>query len=66
LKNLFGEKVGDPSLRSGAVLSEALSRSPEPMRRVCEGAAKELSNWTFLVKRKEILHSACAPFRMTK
>ena len=31
--------------------AEALSRSPELMRRVREGAAKELSNWkTYLVK----------------
>jgi len=31
LKNPFGEKVGDPSLRSGAVLSEieGMTKSPE-------------------------------------
>jgi len=51
------------ALRRSAVLSQ----SPELMRRVSEGEAKELSNWkTLRWKKDEILHSADAPFRMTE
>ena len=42
-------KIADRKLCLDYFVILTLSQSPEPMRRVSEGSAKELSNWTFLV-----------------